>query len=86
MLNKRVRIKKRRTFNKKDWNEIFTRAITTMLVSMVTQALKKGVPLDCDVKGFDDRDFLLPGALMPKKKTRNPAYDRRGKGKTDGAD
>lgn len=76
--------KKQKGFDKKDVSEIFDRVITSLLVSMVTQALKKGVPLKFGGQPVKEANFLTP--IVPpydsKKKTRNPAYDRTRKGKT----
>lgn len=88
---KRNKAKKKPTFSKKDWNEIFLRAASTMLISVVTQAFKRGVPLTFGRQPIKEANFLLPPTVVttthhPKKRTRNPAYDRRRKGKARGSD
>lgn len=68
--------KKKPVFSKKDWGLIFDRAISMMLVSMVTQALKKGVSMTFEGQPIEEANFLLPPTTVtttyPKGKTRNP--------------
>ena len=90
-----MKIKKKRIsktkFSKKDWEEIFDRAATNLLLSIVTQAFKSGVSTLETPKGWHGKKrFIVPTILTtphhPKKRTRNPAYDRRRKGKARGSD
>lgn len=76
---KPVKKRKGKTFSKKDWSEIFLRASSVMLMSMITQALKNNVPLTFGGQPIKEANFLLPPTVVtttyhPKKRTRNPSY------------
>lgn len=65
-MKKKTKRKKKPTFSKKDWNEIFTRAFSVMTISMLTQAMKNST--------FGGKPIQSSFFTKPTTKTPNPAF------------
>lgn len=71
MKQRKPKKKKKPTFSKKDWREIFERMSTSLMLSMVTQQLKNGFPSGTTFGG-QPIETLPSNFIKPKTKTPNP--------------